>query len=127
MIEAVLDSSAVLAAIRGEPGAELVEPLLAMAPISAVNYAEIVSRLVDFGSSPEDAIEAAGHLGLDVRPLDVSGAAAVGALRAATRSRGLSLGDRACLALAKQLGLPVFTADRAWAELDLGIEVVLIR
>ena len=73
------------------------------------------------------AVRAAAELGLFVTPLDEPTATRVGALREATRPRGLSLGDRACIALAEKLGLPALTADHAWADLDLGVEVVLIR
>ena len=127
MAEAVLDSSAVLAFLRGETGADRVAPRLATSVVSAVNYTEIISRLIDFGSAADAAVLSARELNMQVRPLDALGAADAGALRATTKSRGLSLGDRACLALGKRLGLPVYTADRAWAELDLGVEVVLIR
>lgn len=127
MAEWVLDSSAVLAVLRDEPGAEQVRDRLTQAVISAVNYAEVVSKLVDQGAAGDLAIRAAGELGLFVTPLDEPTATRAGALRETTRSHGLSLGDRACLALAERSGLPVLTADRAWADLDLGIEVVLIR
>ena len=127
MAEAVLDSSAVLAFLRGETGADRVAPRLATSVVSAVNYTEIISRLIDFGSAADAAVLSARELNMQVRPLDALGAADAGALRATTKSRGLSLGDRACLALGQRLGLPVYTADRAWAELDLGVEVVLIR
>ena len=127
MAEAVLDSSAVLAVLRGEPGAGWVAPRLATCVVSAVNYTEIISRLIDFGSAPDDAVLSARELNMQVYALDAQGAADAGALRAFIKSRGLSLGDRACLALGKRLALPVYTADRVWAELDLGVEVVLIR
>ena len=127
MTDAVLDSSAVLAVIRGERGADVAQPYLATGVMSAVNYGEIISRLIDFGRSAGDAVEDAQQLEVQVYPLDAAGAAAAATLREQTRSRGLSLGDRACLALARSLALPVLTADRAWAELDLGVEVVLIR
>jgi ribonuclease VapC len=127
MAECVLDASAALARLRGERGAAVVEAQLEAALISAVNYAEVVSKLIDLGTPAEIAADAAGALGMAVVPFDELAAARVGTLRDGTRSRGLSIGDRACLALAEQLALPVLTADRAWAELDLGIEVVLIR
>jgi ribonuclease VapC len=127
MAEWVLDASAVLAVLRGEPGAEQVQDRLTRAVISAANYAEVVSKLVDHGAAGDLAIRAAAELGVSVTPLDEPAATRAGALREATRARGLSLGDRACLALAQREGLPVLTADRAWADLDLGVEVVLIR
>jgi len=127
MADTVLDSSAVMALLRDETGADRVQPCLAAGVISAVNFSEIISKLIDLGSSATVAVEVAQELDLKVLPLDATSAAAAGALREATRKRGLSFGDRACLALAAATGLPVLTADRAWAELDLGVEVVLIR
>ncbi|MET0274096.1 MAG: type II toxin-antitoxin system VapC family toxin [Phenylobacterium sp.] len=127
MADCVLDASAALARLRGERGADVVEARLEAALMSAVNYAEVVSKLIDFGTSADIAADAAGALGMAVVPFDELAAVRVGSLRDGTRSRGLSIGDRACIALAERLALPVLTADRAWAELDLGIEVVLIR
>jgi PIN domain nuclease of toxin-antitoxin system len=127
MADALLDASAVMALLRGEAGAERVLQVLPDSAISAVNYAEVISKLIDLGAPAAQAIAAAGQLALEIIPLDGSMAIRAGALRQATRSRGLSLGDRACLALATQTGLPTLTADRAWAELDLEVEVVLIR
>lgn len=127
MADCVLDASAVMALLRNERGAETVAARLAGAFISAANYAEVISKLVDFGSPADLAAEAAGLLGMAVIALDEIDARLAGMLRELTRVRGLSLGDRACLALGARLGLPVLTADRAWAELDVGVEVVLIR
>jgi PIN domain nuclease of toxin-antitoxin system len=127
MPEAVLDASAVLAILRGETGAEEAGRYLAAGAISAVNAAEVVSRLIDFGVGPEMAAGAIRGLDLAITPLDAPMALEAGVLRKSTRAQGLSLGDRACLATAKVLCLPAVTADRAWASLDLGVEVVLIR
>lgn len=127
MTDVVLDASALLALILREPGGEQVGATLDGARISAVNLAEVVARLVDLGASAEAAGAAARRLGLAVVPFDGAAALRAGELRTDTRRCGLSLGDRACLALAEAAGLPVLTADRAWAELDLDIEVVLIR
>jgi ribonuclease VapC len=127
MADCVVDSSVTLAVIRGEAGATAAAPRLAQAVMSAANYAEVISKIIDLGATTTDAVAATQSLGMEVAPLDASMAAEAASLRAQTRSRGLSLGDRACLALGQRLGLPVYTADRAWAELDLGVEVVLIR
>lgn len=127
MADCVLDASAVLARLRGERGADIVQARASNALISAVNYAEVIGKLIDLGVSAEVAAATIGEFELAVVPFDEIDAARTGALRAVTRRRGLSLGDRACLALAERLGLPVLTADRAWADLDLGVEVVLIR
>ena len=127
MGDVVLDASAVLAHLLGEPGGEGVEAVIANAVISAVNLAEVAQRLIETGASDAEALAVVENLPCDVESFDAAAAVQVALLRRATSVRGLSLGDRACLALGKRLGLPVYTADRAWAELDLGIEVVLIR
>jgi PIN domain nuclease of toxin-antitoxin system len=75
----------------------------------------------------EEAEDALGGLGLDVRAFDERAAWEAGALRAGTRKAGLSLGDRACLALARDLGVPALTADAAWAKVPSGVEVRLVR
>ena len=123
----VLDSSAVLTVINGEAGAERVEDALMGGSISAANFSEVLSKLVDKGRDDGDAVAMLDALPLTVLPLDAAQARRAGLLRRQTRKLGLSLGDRACLALAVELGLPVVTADRAWAELDLGIEVAVVR
>ena len=95
--------------------------------LSAVNVAEVVQKLVDDGVPDINIRASIDELPCRIMPLDLALGFEIGFLRQSTRHRGLSLGDRACLALARREGLPVLTADRAWAELDLGIEVVLIR
>jgi len=92
--------------------------------VSAVNLSEVVAKLADHGV-PLGEIRQALTLGLEVVPFTEELAYAAGELRPLTRDRGLSLGDRACLALAKTLKRPVLTADRGWASLDLGVEVRL--
>jgi ribonuclease VapC len=127
--QAVLDSSAVLAVILDEPGAERVEALLPGAKVSAVNVGEVAAKLRDLGM-PEGTIETVlGGLQVDVRVHDLDAALASGFLCPATRSAGLSLGDRACLALAAALGLPAVTADRAWNSVAeaVGVQVTPIR
>lgn len=123
----VFDSSAVLAILLDEPGAQRAAEILDGGVLSAVNVSEVVARLIDQGASDEDARGAVHGLGLAIRPFDESLAVAAGLLRRATRRRGLSLGDRACLALALRERAPVLTADRAWTALDLDMEVELIR
>jgi PIN domain nuclease of toxin-antitoxin system len=127
MTRVVLDASAVLARTLAEPGADQVDALIDGAWISAVNWTEVVQRLIDNGMDDARAIATLEALPCKVATFDRTAAYGAGLLRRDTRQRGLSLGDRACLALGKRLGLPVLTADRAWAELDLGVEVVLIR
>lgn len=123
----VLDASAVLAMIQQEPGAAAVAEILDRAVISSVNLAEVASRVVDGGVDAQVAKRMLDDFYLDVSAFDVELAHASAALRAGTRFLGLSLGDRACLALGMTLGLPVLTADRAWDELDIGVEVQLLR
>lgn len=128
MSSAVLDASALLALLNGELGQEEVASALAdRAWISAVNLAEVVGRLAEAGM-PEDSIrEALEGLELDVVAFDRGMAFRAGLLRPATRAHGLSLGDRACLALAAFDQRPALTADRSWQSLDVGIQVRLIR
>jgi PIN domain nuclease of toxin-antitoxin system len=127
MTEVVLDSSAILAQLQGEMGGDLVAGYMPEAFLSAVNLAEVAQKLVNDGATDQGVRDTLADLPCDVVDFDRPMAMRVGILRRTTRERGLSLGDRACLALAERLGLPVLTADRAWADLDLGIEVVLIR
>ncbi len=124
----VLDASALLALLFNGAGADIVAARLTTSVIGAVNLSEVAATLADLGM-PEAAITATfAEFDLDVRAFDAGQARVAGALRAATRAYGLSLGDRACLALAHQLQAVVFTADRAWAGLGLdGIRVTVIR
>lgn len=127
----VLDASALLAYVYGEPGAETVEAALSEAVIHAVNFAEVLSRLAERGSSPEDSLgvlEAAGVMKLlTVDVGTVEDALNAARLRPLTKSAGLSLGDRYCLALAQRLGVTALTADRQWAALNIAIAVQVIR
>lgn len=125
--DAVLDASALLALVQGEPGASRVAACIPGATIGAVNLAEVVGKLADAGM-PRDAIEQVlTSLALRVVPLDARGAYEIGLLRPATRAHGLSLGDRACLALGVATGLPVLTTDGAWSAVDVGAAVEVVR
>lgn len=127
MTEIVVDSSVVLAWIKGERGGEQVSEMLERGVISSVTVTEVVSSLIDAGYSLESARLAGEQLPFRLSSHHQALALRAGMLRAETRHLGLSLGDRACLALAKWEKLPVLTADRIWADLDIGIEVRLIR
>ena len=129
MPRAVLDASAILAALFREPGAEVVEACYEEGIVSSVNLSEVVSKLSDRGMSSTKAREFLSNLGLAVRPFDERLAYIAGSLRDATRSSGLSLGDRACLALGLAEAAPVVTADKKWAEVSeaVGVEVILAR
>lgn len=123
----VLDSSAVLACVRDEPGGRLVLGVLPDSIISAVNFCEVITKLLDQGIPEPGAFALASASSYAIVDFDFSLSQTAAGLRTATRSRGLSLGDRACLALGIREGLPVLTADRAWASLDIGVEIRLIR
>jgi PIN domain nuclease of toxin-antitoxin system len=123
---AVLDSSAVLALLFGEPGAERVKQTLPGALLSAVNFAEIVTKLCERGMPQDQARLAIEAIGVEVVDFGIDQACVTGELRNRTRSAGLSLGDRACLALAQQQNLPAITADTAWAQIP-ELNVVIIR
>jgi len=127
MADVVFDSSAILALLHREPGADIVLQHAGNAIVSAVNLGELGARLVEHGMPEDDVRAVVGAVGVDIVPFDEDQAYASAFLRRATHARGLSLGDRACLALAKSRGLPALTADRIWAELEIGIEIRLIR
>ena len=127
MSRAVLDSSAILAALLKEPGQDVVAGYRGDALVSAINLAEVATKFADRGASPAEWLYPFSLMRLEVVAFDEDQALASSSLRESTRRWGLSLGDRACLQLAAQRGLPAVTADRAWAELDVGVEVRVIR
>lgn len=127
MTGVVLDSSAVLAIINGEPGAERVIEILDGALLSAVNHAEIMTRLAERGIGRDVARSTVLNIGVQIIEFGIDLADRTGELRRQTRRLGLSLADRACLALAEREGVPAVTADKKWAMLDIGIKVSLIR
>lgn len=117
MTTVVLDASAVLALVRDEPGADRVAPHIGRAAISAVNLQEVVKELLLSGLDEATARELLDELRLDVRAHDADAAYAAAALHQQTRQYGRGLGDRSCMALAMQLGVPALTADREWKKL----------
>lgn len=127
MAEVVLDASVVLAAILEEPGHESVLELRDAALISAVNVAEAQSRLFDRGFDRASIDASFGLLNMTVVDFDAELAATSADLRASTRVHGLSLGDRACLALAVQREAVALTTDRAWAKLDSDFDIRVVR
>ena len=126
MSKVVLDASALLALLQDEPGGDRVLESLPGAFISSVNLSEVVAKLAELGM-PEPDIRLALSLGLEVVPFDEALAFSAGTLRTVTRSEGLSLGDRACLALALSRSLPAHTTDRAWRDIHIDVEVEVIR
>ncbi len=127
MASIVFDASVILAHLNGEPGANRAAAFLGDAVICAVNYSEIVAKLVERGASISLIRPALSRYGLEIAPFDEDLAERTGSLRAKTKAFGLSLGDRACLALAERSRLPVLTADRMWKDLSLHIDVQLLR
>ena len=127
MTEVVLDASAVIAFFQREPGAEAVAEALPGSLLSTVNVAEVMEKLLAAGQNGTAVRLSVEALPTTITPFDFGQALLAAELRRATRSQGLSLGDRACLALAKARSVPVLTADRAWAAVDVGVEIVLIR
>jgi ribonuclease VapC len=126
----VLDSSALLAILHEEPGAEIFMrqfDLLENASMSTVNVAEAHGKLVGRGIDSEDAWEAVIGPVPEIIDFDSKQAKIAGGLLRQTRSIGLSLGDRACLALGIALKAPIYTADRAWKNLSVGVLIHVIR
>jgi len=128
MNRVVLDASALLAILNQEPGAETLTPeLMNRAAMSTVNLAEAHGKLVARGVNRDDAWEAVISVIREAVPFTPEHARLAGDLVAQTRSLGLSLGDRACLALGLAWKAPVYTADKSWKKLKVGAGVHVIR
>jgi ribonuclease VapC len=129
MNRSVLDASALLALLLGEPGADRVKAIFDGAVICAVNVSEIVGHFAKMGADQAAIETMLSGLPVEIIPADTALSYAAGMLRPRTAHLGLSMGDRYCLALAKSLGAKAVTADRAWAEVahQLAIDVVVIR
>ena len=125
----VLDASAVLTLLFGEPGAETVQRHPRAGVIGAANLAEVLAKLSDHGLPAPEAGRAVAILGLEVAPMTDTQAQRSAGMRPVTRTAGLSLGDRACLALAAELGASALIADRGWAGMAeaAGVKVQVIR
>ena len=123
----VLDASALLCLLNDEPGADRVADVLTRSVIGTVNLSEVVSKLRDRGLPLDEVREALGGLHLDVHPLSPAQALIVGDLRPSTKALGLSLGDRACLALAIDLQAEMFTTDGPLARAEVGITITNVR
>jgi ribonuclease VapC len=123
----VLDASALMAFLRKEPGGKRVEAALNHSLISAVNLAEVVSKAIDHGGTLEHISYSLQQLPLSPVDLTPEDAYLSGSLRAATRHKGLSLGDRCCLTLALKTGLSVLTTETKWRDLDVGVAIEVIR
>ena len=126
---AVIDASALLAVLNDESGGAAVVPLLASAAMSAVNWSEVAQKALHHGvtTSPRDLRSDIEALGVEFHAFSSAHAEAAAVLWASTRRAGLSLGDRACLALAIELGVTAVTADTVWDGLSLPIAVRVVR
>ena len=123
----MLDASALLAMLQGEPGGEAVQELLATAAISSVNWSEVTQKVLERQIEIDGLRHDLEALGLEIVPFTAVLAEMTAQLRPATRQAGLSLGDRACLALAAVLGLPAVTTDRIWPDLKLPLKIRVVR
>jgi len=124
----VLDASTLLAVLNREPGADKLTPeLLNNAVCSTVNLAEVQGKLVGRGLTPDEAWDAATSPIGEAVAFTAEQAKIAGSLITQTRALGLSFGDRACLALGLALRTPVYTADKSWKGLRLGIRIHIIR
>ena len=123
----VLDSSAVLALLWKEPGADVVAKSIAHASISTVNASEVIAKMVDRGIDDATAEHILLTLGLNIISFDTHTAIMTGQLRRETKSLGLSLGDRACIALGSAQKCTILTADRAWSQVNMDVHIDLIR
>ncbi len=123
----VLDASAVLAYLHQEPGWDAVRKVIGEASIGAVNWSEVAQKSIQQNLNPGTARILLEEVGLTVVPFSASQAELAAQLWTSTHTLGLSLADRACLALAAERSAPVLTADRRWAELGLNVNIQLLR
>jgi len=124
----ILDASALLALIQEESGAEVIKPLLKFSVMSAVNVTEVLSVLQRANITPEEGLSLITDIVATILPFDLEQAEQAAKLHPLVQSKGLSLADRACIAIGLKLQLPIYTADRVWGELQLnGADIKLIR
>ncbi len=126
-MKVVLDASALLAFLHNERGADIVDPMVPEAAMCSVNWSEVVQKATARGVDVRGLRNDVEALGLRIVPFSASHAEQTAALWSHTHTAGLSLGDRACLALGHAFGLPILTADRVWSQLDLDVDVRMIR
>jgi PIN domain nuclease of toxin-antitoxin system len=127
MTKIVFDSSAILALLKMESGHEIVSKNLEQAIVSSVNFCEVVSFLSKKTQKQDEMIKFLRETFDCIEDFNIEQAKIAGSFISITKDYGLSLGDRACLALAKYKNIPVLTADKAWGKLNLGIKIKLIR
>lgn len=128
MNKVILDSSALIALIKNEKGAEIVEPLLGKIVMSAINISEVAGILIDIGMSHEECKNTIEPFVNLIVPLGTEQAYNIAFLKKLTKNKGLSIGDRACIALGLEMGLPIYTADKIWDNLNIkNANIILIR
>ncbi|MBI1954654.1 MAG: type II toxin-antitoxin system VapC family toxin [Proteobacteria bacterium] len=124
----VLDASALLALIQNERGADVVKPLLRLAMMSTINIAEVLTTLQRVNILPKEALPSLSDIIQTIVPFDIEQAQYVAELQPYVQHKGLSLGDRACLALGMKWQVPIYTADKIWGDLQLNkVDIKLIR
>ena len=125
----VLDSSAVLALIMWESGSIVVKEIINHSIVSTVNVAEIVAEMnIKLGANPSDAMDAICSLVGEIVPFDLKQATLAGSLKKTTKSLGLSLGDRACIALGVIYNAKIYSADKIWDKIkEPNCQIVIIR
>ena len=123
----ILDASALLALVFGEPGAGIVAAQARKSRILSVNFSEVVQRVITIDGNPDRAEEAVDLLGIEVVPFDRRLARLTAELRTKTSFMGASFADRACLALGLASGAPILSSDQDWRNLDIGIDIRMIR
>ncbi|MES9903907.1 MAG: type II toxin-antitoxin system VapC family toxin [Sedimenticola sp.] len=126
-MSSVLDASALLAYLHREPGWETVQAVIDTACIGAVNWCEVAQKTEQKGMDAVSVRSLLEELGLEVIPFSVEQAEIAAQLWEKSRQHGLSLADRACLALAIDQNTPVLTADKVWAKLNLDADIRLLR
>jgi ribonuclease VapC len=127
VVKVVLDASALLAFLFQETGADFVAARIADSLISTVNYSEVIARALERGMLEHTVQTDLALLPTTIGPFDTPLAFRAATLKTVTRRLGLSLADRACLALGIARNLPVVTGDRAWKDVELPVECVLFR
>ncbi len=127
-MRAVLDASALMAYFRQEPGGDVVADLLTSeARVSSLNWSEVHQKLGRLGLDADMLTTRLLDVGVKVEPFDQADAVVASKLYRATSPGGVSLADRACLALGYRLGVPVYSADRQWSRIDVCADVRMIR
>lgn len=127
MSKYVLDASALLALLNNEDGVEIVQELMPESVISAVNFSEVVACLSRFGVPKDGIPDLLDVLGLTIIPFDKDMAYITGQMAGYTKSLGLSMGDRACLALAIKMNATAITTDKIWGNLGNMVQIKIIR